>query len=61
MLCQICKREPAYWQAELRVSETGQTVVLCDGCYRQQKTVEGTVRTGKRLDVSGEPTPWGVR
>lgn len=49
MLCQHCRRQPAYWLCEPKWSETGVTVELCDGCMRQLKTVEGKVRVLRPL------------
>lgn len=61
MLCQRCAEAPAAVVAELKVSETGQTVALCHDCYRYCRTVAATVRAGRPLQQGGEPTPWGVR
>ena len=36
-------------------TETGVTVLLCDGCFRIAKTVEGLISSARPLYVS-EPT-----
>lgn len=60
MLCQHCKRQPAYWACPLKASETGQYVALCDACYRAARTIDVTVRQGKPLAEYVEPPRWGV-
>ena len=60
MLCHHCHRQPAYWVAPLKASETGLQLALCSDCYRLLRTVEAKVRQGKPLAEYVEPPRWGV-